>query len=113
MNSGERTAAWYLPRGCFGQFSALPRRHVLALRLPAALRADARAVAQEVLDLALVAVGLLIHLLEGLAAQRLGHPHGGLAGRVAQPVAGGLELAVVQAAAEAQVLDDLVGDVEA
>src|SRR4051812_3951282 len=80
----------------------------LALR-PAA---DARAVAQELLHLALVAVRRAVATQPG-HAQVLREALDGLARRVAQPVAGGLELAIVETAAVAQLLRDLVGDADA
>src|SRR3954463_10275095 len=72
---------------------------------------DARAVAQELVDLALVAIAL--------AVAQMAHPkvldeaRDGLTRRVPEAEARGLELAVVQAAPVAQLVEHLLGHPQA
>src|SRR6185437_14026586 len=79
----------------------------MSLALHRALPAHAGTPAQELLDLALVAVRLV------LVAPQRADPHGlrvledRLAAREAEVVAGGLELAVVQPAPVAELVEDL------
>src|SRR3954447_8800597 len=79
----------------------------MSLALHRALPAHVRAPAQELLDLAFVTVRLPL-----IAPQRA-HAHGlrmledGLAAREAEVVAGALELAVIQPAPVAQLVEDL------
>src|SRR4051812_10055049 len=77
----------------------------LGLRLESRARPDARAIAQELLELLLVAVRLSAARVadDRLEALVLGEPLDGLAGRVAVAVAGRLEAAVVGAPAEAHL----------
>ena len=72
-----------------------------------------RAPAQELLDLALVAVGLGRPRQHRAEAQVLAELEDRLARGVAVGEAGGLELAVVEAAAEAELVEHLLGDAEA
>src|SRR5215210_525608 len=69
--------------------------------------AHARAVAQELLHLAFVAIGLDLAAPDGRHAQVLGERLHGLPRGVAQGHARRLELAVVDAAAEAQLVEHL------
>src|SRR5829696_938354 len=78
--------------------------------LARALAADVRAVAEELLDLALVAIWRTAAAAQLAHAQVLREPRDGLPRRVAQREARGLELAVVQAAAVAQLLGHLLPD---
>src|SRR4029079_7152091 len=90
--------------------AGLPRARVVRLGpgLEARARPDAGAVAQELLELALVAVALGLRAAEDrLDALVLAEAEDRLAGREAVAVAGRLEAAVVEAAAEAHLAQDL------
>src|SRR3954453_10920675 len=99
---------WLGPGG-----TAPARRHVLH-RLGRTVAADyARAAAQELLDLALVAVPVAVALAEQRGeALQLAQLQDGLAGGEAVAVAACLQLAVVDRAPEAQLLEHLGRDPE-
>src|SRR5204863_1576774 len=84
-----------------------------SLALAGALAADVRAPAQELLDLALVRVGLLGAAHHRSEAQLLAKLQGGLPRRVAVVEPGRLEEPVVDPASESKLVQDLVGDPEA
>src|SRR4051794_4617096 len=95
-----------LRNSCKGFRRSGSRRTGLALRAPA----HARAVAEELLDLALVAVRLPLALAQIAHPELLREALQGLARRVPERRAGGLELAVVHPTPETQLLGHLVRD---